>query len=122
VNPMTPAEQLDEAVEQLLSGTVPRTTPELRPLVETASLIARALPPIPASDRFDARLRARLAATNPILRAADAVGDFTRRELRQPRHLLAAGAVSSAAVGMGVTALVVWRGSRRGAATRRGHR
>ena len=114
MNAPTPAEQLDDSVEQLLTGRMPQAPSGLRPLVDTASLLTRALAVVPAGQRFDERLRARLAFTNPLLRAADAVGDFTMRELRQPRHLLAAGAVSSAAVGVGVTAFVVWRGSRRG--------
>jgi hypothetical protein len=113
----TPAEQLDHAIDQLLTGARPHVGADLRPLLDAAYVVARAFPALPAGDRFEARLRARLAGANPFVRAADALGDFTRRELRQPRHLLAAGAVSSAAVGVGVTALVMWRGSRRGGLT-----
>jgi hypothetical protein len=41
---------------------------------------------------------------------------MARRELRHPARILAAGAVSSAAVGVTVTAFAVWR-SRRQAPT-----
>jgi hypothetical protein len=110
------ADRLDEAVDQVLAGITPTIEPDLRALVKAATTVQAALPPMPAGARFEARLRSRLIADTRLARATDAVGAFTRRELRQPRHLIAAGAVSSAAVGVGLTALVVWRGTRRQAA------
>jgi hypothetical protein len=94
--------------------------PELRPLVDAAALLSSALPPLPAGSRFEARVAARLAASSPLARAAEAVGATVRRELRHPGRLIAAGAVSSAAVGVTVTALAVWRTSRRHSATGHG--
>jgi hypothetical protein len=41
------------------------------------------------------------------------IGDATRRELRHPGRILLTGAVSSAAVGVGVTLLALRRGARR---------
>ncbi len=88
-------ERLDAAVESLLAGARSQIEPELRPLLETAAVLADALRPVPAGGRFEAQLAARLAA-----------GSMRRR-------LLAAGAVSSVAVGATVTAYAVWRSTRR---------
>lgn len=44
-----------------------------------------------------------------------ALTEATRRELRHPGRILITGAVSSAAVGVGVTVLARRRGARRGA-------
>jgi hypothetical protein len=88
-------ERLDAAVESLLAGTRPAVEPDLRPLLRTASSLADALRPVPAGARFEARLAERLQA-----------GSMRRR-------WLAAGAVSSVAVGATVTAYAVWRSSRR---------
>ncbi|HEX9634832.1 MAG TPA: hypothetical protein VGB34_05030 [Candidatus Limnocylindria bacterium] len=119
----TPAQRLDEAIDRILAGDRPVVEPELRPLVDAATLLTSALPPLPAGSRFEARVAARLAASTPLARAAEAVGAIARRELRHPGRLIAAGAVSSAAVGVTVTALAVWRTSRRhGAAARAAHR
>jgi len=46
--------------------------------------------------------------------AVDALEAFARRELQHPGRLIAAGAVSSAAVGVTVTAVAVWRMRRHG--------
>lgn len=108
----SPAERLDDAVESLLAGTRPAVEPELRPLVDVAALAADALRPVPTADRFEARLAARLAHEGMVRRAADAVSTFTRRELSQPGRLIAAGAVSTAALGVTVTAFAVWRSGR----------
>ena len=119
----TPAQRLDEAIDRILAGDRPIVEPELRPLVDAAALLTTALPPLPAGSRFEARVAARLAASSPLARAAEAVGAMARRELRHPGRLIAAGAVSSAAVGVTVTALAVWRTNRRhGAAGRAAHR
>ncbi|HEX2221000.1 MAG TPA: hypothetical protein VHK06_00580 [Candidatus Limnocylindria bacterium] len=116
------AEQLDAAVSQLLAGgrISGPLEPELRPLVRAARLLARALAPVPVAPRFEARVGARLADTaeRPLARRVRGLGELTR-EIRHPGRLIAAGAVSSAAVGVGVTALAVWRGGRRGARRRR---
>ena len=45
-----------------------------------------------------------------------ALGDATRRELRHPGRILLTGAVSSAAVGVGVTLFALRRVARRHAA------
>jgi hypothetical protein len=113
------AERLDEAVELLLGGERPSVEPELRPLVGVAALAADALRPVPAGTRFETRLAQRLAHENAVRRAADAVSSFTRRELTHPGRLLAAGAVSTAAVGVTVTALALWRSTRHASASQR---
>jgi hypothetical protein len=109
----TPAERLDEAVDRLLSDERPSVDTELLPLVDTASRVRAALPLLPTGHSFEAKLAARLAHPNPIASAVATIGDVTRRELRHPSRLLVTGAVSSAALGVGVTALVVWRGTHR---------
>lgn len=106
------AERLDEAVESVLAGVRPPIDAELRPLLDVAELAADALRPLPAADRFEARLAGRLANEGMVRRAADAVSSFTRRELSQPSRLIAAGAVSTAALGVTVTAFAVWRSGR----------
>jgi hypothetical protein len=105
-------ERLDEAVESLLAGERPVIEPELRPLLQTATTLSRALRPVPAGPRFEAQLAERLTA-GPVSRAAGGLASFTRRELGRPGRLLAAGAFSSVAVGATVTAYAVWRSSRR---------
>lgn len=111
--PPTPAERLDEAVDRLLSDQRPAVDSELLPLVDTASRLREALPLLPTGHSFEVKLAARLAHPNPIANAMATVGEVTRRELQHPSRLLITGAVSSAAVGVGVTALVVWRGTHR---------
>jgi hypothetical protein len=113
VNTRTTAQRLDEAIDRILAGDRPAVDPELRPLVDAAALLSSALPPLPAGARFEARVAARLSGSSSLARAAEAVGAAARRELRHPGRLIAAGAVSSAAVGMTVTAFAVWRTSRR---------
>jgi hypothetical protein len=119
----TPAERLDHAVDELLTGGRPHVDATLRPLIEAASLVRSALPPVPAGERFEQRLLGRLAHPGAVADAAGAIQSFARRELRHPGRILAAGAVSSAAVGVTVTAVAVWR-SRRHATpgVRIGHR
>ncbi len=109
----TRAERLDLALDDLLAGTRPGVEADLRPLVETASLVHAALSPLPAATRFEERLAARLVERPGLAHAMASLGTRTRQELRHPSRLLLTGAVSSAAVGVGVTALMVWRGSRR---------
>jgi hypothetical protein len=124
--PSSNAERIDELVDEILGGSRPHPEPELRSLIETAALVSSALPPLPAGPRFEDWLAQRLAdaaehqaVKHPLQRAASTLAELTRRELKHPRRLIAAGAVSSAAVG--VTAIAVWRGSRRSAANQ-GHR
>jgi hypothetical protein len=92
----------------------------MAPLLEAAALVRAALPPIPGGDDLDARLLARITQRRRVNAAVDALEGFARRELRNPAHLIAAGAVSSAAVG--VTAVAVWRSRRQGLNLRVGHR
>jgi hypothetical protein len=74
------------------------------------------LGPLPAGSRFEARLAARLASHGPVVDLVAAIGEATRRELRHPGRILLTGAVSSAAVGVGVTLLAMRRVARRHAA------
>lgn len=113
----TRAERLDSALDDLLAGSRSRVEADLRPLVELASLVRAALPPLPAASRFEERLAARLVEPPRLAQAIATIGSRTRQELRHPWRLLLTGAVSSAAVGVGVTALMLWRGSRRAAST-----
>ncbi len=109
----TRAERLDRAVDGLLAGrpAQSRVDPDLRPLLDLAATLRTALLPIPAGSRFEARLAARLATRPPLADGARALGERARRELRNRGRLLLAGAVSSAAVGVGVTAYAVWHRS-----------
>lgn len=111
----SPAERLDHAVDVLLAGGRPPRDPALHPLLETAAIVRAALPPIPGGQGFEARLLTRLTHAGGVASAVGALEAFARRELRHPARILAAGAVSSAAVGVTVTAVAVWR-SRRHAA------
>jgi hypothetical protein len=98
-------ERLDEAVETLLAGERPIVDAELRPLVRVADRLADVLRPLPPSRPFEGELGRRLAADGRRRRSP--------RELVTPGRLLAAGALSSAAVGVTVTAYAMWRSSRR---------
>lgn len=84
-------------------------------MIDAASVLRHALPLLPAGTRFEARLASRLASPSPVAQMIAALTDATRRELRHPGRILITGAVSSAAVGVGVTVLARRRGSRRGA-------
>jgi hypothetical protein len=88
-------------------------SPELAPLVDAASLLRSALPPLPAGTRFEARLASRLAAPGGVAQMVSAMGEATRRELHHPARLLITGALSSAAVGLGLTLVAIRRVSRR---------
>ena len=92
----TPANRLDVTIDALLAGEPTRGSR----LAETAALLHASLPPVPPSLAFENRLHHRLHG-----RAPRAWLQLT------PTRLIAAGAVSSAAVG--VTALAVWRTTRR---------
>jgi hypothetical protein len=105
-------ERLDAAVESLLAGRLPAVEPDLRPMIETATVLADALRPMPAAARFEAQLAERLTGGR-VRRATEGITAFTRRELARPGRLLAAGAFSSVAVGATVTAYAVWRSARR---------
>jgi hypothetical protein len=99
-------------------------SPELAPLVDAASLVRSALAPLPAGTRFEARLALRLARPGTVARVVAGVGDAGRRGLRHHARLLLTGALSSAAVGIGLTVIAMRRGSRRHAeaAARPAHR
>jgi hypothetical protein len=107
----TRAQRLDRAVDGLLAGRPARSPidPDLRPLIDLAGTLRTTLLPVPAGSRFEARLAARLATRPPLAGGARGLGERARRELRNRGRLLVAGAVSSAAVGVGVTAYAVWR-------------
>jgi hypothetical protein len=95
----------------------------MAPLLEAAALVRAALPPIPGGDALDARLMAQITQRRRFDAAVEALESFARRELRHPGRVIAAGAVSSAAVGVTVTAVAVWRSRRHGAMSlRAGHR
>ncbi len=103
----TPAERLDRALDALLVDGAPAAVdPGLRPLLATAQRVRSAVAPIPAGARFEQRLALRL---NRVPHRS-----LGERWLHPPAWLLLSGAVSSAAVGVGVTAYAVWRGNRRG--------
>ncbi|MEX0710131.1 MAG: hypothetical protein WD116_02890 [Chloroflexota bacterium] len=120
----TPAERLDAAVDEVLTGHRPAVSPELDRLVDAASLVRSALAPLPAGTRFEARLALRLARPGPVARIVSGVGDAGRRGLRHPARLLITGALSSALLGIGLTVIALRRGSRRDAdaAVRPAHR
>jgi hypothetical protein len=118
----TPAERLDLAVEQLLAGGRPPADEGMRALLDAASMVRAALPPVPGGVRFEERLLGRLRHSGGMAGAAGALQAFALRELRHPRRILAAGAVSSAAVGVTFTAVAVWRSRRALPAARAGHR
>ena len=99
----TPAERLDRAVDSLLKGGLATREAELRPLLDAADQLRLALAPVPVSARFEADLARRVVARPRI----------NRFDLHVPTWLLLTGAVSSAAVGVGITAYAVWRGSHR---------
>jgi hypothetical protein len=98
-------ERLDEAVDHVLAGERPVVEAELRPLLDVAVRVADALRPLPAGRRFEAELAHRLSGDPARWRVP--------REIVTPGRLIAAGALSSAAVGVTVTAYAVWRSSRR---------
>jgi hypothetical protein len=114
----SPAERLDEAVDGILSGAAPAVEPELRPLVDAASLLRAALPPLPAGERFEARLASRLLRPGHLVWLAvllgHAAGRGIGRAMRHPgRSLAAVGGVLTA-----LAALVAVQFTRR--AARRG--
>lgn len=108
----SPAERLDLALDELLAGTRPHGDRSIAPLLDAAVLVRDAMPPIPAGSRFESRLLTRFEETGGVTTAVGALERLARRELRHPGRILAAGAVSSAAVGVTVTALAVWRSRR----------
>lgn len=108
------AERLELAVDQLMAGDHPVTDRAMAPLLHAAELVRAAMPPIPGGDALDGRLLAHVSQRRRVNVAVDALEAFARRELRHPGRLIAAGAVSSAAVGVTVTAVAVWRSRRHG--------
>ena len=116
------AERLDRAVSGILAGapapiaaSAAGLAPWMRPLAELAAELHAALLPPPVGARFEARVGSRLAS-------AAAGRDPMAWARRHPTRLIVTGAVGSAAVGVTVTALAVWRSSRRGAGHRLLHR
>jgi hypothetical protein len=100
----TPADRLDEAIDALLADDrAPRVDAALRPALAVAELLRTTLTPVMPGARFQAALAERIHGGGTLR----AVAGTTRG------RLLAAGAVSSAAVGVGVTAYAMWRTSRR---------
>jgi hypothetical protein len=108
VTPRSQAERLELALEELMAGRRPTADRAMAPLLEAAELVRAAMPPIPGGDGLEARLMAQLMPRPRVNAAVDALGAFARRELQHPGRLIAAGAVSTAAVGA-VTAVAVWR-------------
>lgn len=109
----TPAERLDQALDELLIDDQAAVAGDLRPLLETASKVRAALRPLPVAPRFEERLAARLLQGSSLAGGLGLIAAVARQELRHPSRALLTGAVSSAALGIGLTAIVVWRGSRR---------
>ena len=105
------ATQLDRAFDAVLDGHPPTVAAAaaidrpLRPLVALGESIRGAMPPLPVSARFEARLGARLAQA--------AEGRQAGSWAASHQVLLLSGAVGSAALGVGITAFAVWRHGRR---------
>ncbi len=114
----SPAERLDEAVDGMLSGDAPPAEPELRRLLDAASLLRTALPPLPAGRRFEARLASRLLRPGHLVWLAVLVGHGAGRAIgramRHPaRSLAAAGGLMTAlvaAIALGFTRRAARRG------------
>jgi hypothetical protein len=103
------AERLDRALDRALEGRSVVGDGDLQPLLSAAAEVLRSLVPMPASAGFSERLEARLAGGSGH-RLVAAIGALAMR--RPPASwLLLTGAASSAAVGL--TAILVWRGTRR---------
>ncbi len=102
----TPADRLDRAVDALLAGERVPLDASLRPALSVAERLRSTLTPVPPGTRFQAALAGRIHGPGLTERTLRAVSTTKGR-------LIAAGAVSSAAVGVGVTAYAVWRTSRR---------
>ena len=115
MTPGSKAEHLDRALDLLLAGSRPAADRAIEPLLDVADLVRAAMPPIPVADAFDARLLERIGGERRMPAAVGTLERIARRELRSPGRILAAGAVSSAAVGVTVTALAVWRSRRHSA-------
>ncbi len=103
----TPADRLDEAIDALLAGERAPVDTQLRPALTAAELLRSTLTPVPPGTRFQLALAERIHAPGLGERALRAVTGSVRG------RLIAAGAVSSAAVGVGVTAYAVWRTTHR---------
>jgi hypothetical protein len=106
------AERLDLALDQLLAGSRPHAERSLEPLLEAAALVKAAVPPIPTGERFDSRLLGKIEQRGGMAIAIGALERLARHELRRPGRIIAAGALSSAAVGVSVTAFALWRSRR----------
>src|SRR5919108_5255092 len=110
----TRAELVDRVIDLVLAGNDPGVAAgavgdaSLRPLARAAAALERALVPVPPSVRFEALLGTRLAHLRLVDRAS--------RAIQRPNRLLVGAAVSSAAIGVGVTAFAVWRSARQHAA------
>ena len=80
------AERLDRAVDQLLSGSRPAADRSLEPLLDAASLVRAAMPPIPAAEDFESRLAGRIEQgkrlVSPFMGASFAAARESGDELR----------------------------------------
>jgi hypothetical protein len=120
--PLSAAEQLDRAIDRVLAGDAPggALDASLKPLADVAARLRTALVPVPPSAAFERRLGTRLArGGQPWSAGMQAMSHLVREQLRHPARLLVTGAVSSAALGVGVTAYAVWRGTRRSSVAQR---
>jgi hypothetical protein len=115
------AERLDRALDQLLAGSRPPADRNLAPLLDAATLVREAMPPIPTGPALDERVLSRLDERG-VASAVGTLERIARRELQHPVRILAAGAVSSAALGVTVTAFAVWRSRRQATAGAAGGR
>lgn len=105
------AVRLDRALDRMLGGAPNPVEGEFAPLVRIGSALAAALHPIPAGERYATQLWGRLARPGPGHRLSEALASLVTRH-RPPAWLLVTGAVSSAAVGAGITAFALRRGTR----------
>lgn len=96
----TDAERLDRAVTAIIEGTSAAVPPPLAPELATAHAVRAALPPIPAGERFEARLARRLGPTPDRH-----LSGF----LRHHQRLILTGALGSVVVSTASVAVVAWR-------------
>jgi hypothetical protein len=96
----TDAERLDRAVTALIEGASAAVPPTLDSELAVARAVRATLPPIPAGERFEARLARRLGPS-PDRRLSGFVRDHQR--------LVLTGALGSVVVSTASVAVVAWR-------------